>query len=580
MRDGRESAQRRWCWALVALLVFVHAGLLSWMAWTDSPTVCEPAHLAAGLCAWETGTFDLYHVNPPLARLVAALPLLVVRPAADWSGHAGGGRPEFAIGGRLLHLNQPGWRRLMFLGRLACIPFSLVGMAVAGWWAAQLYGREAGLAATLLWCFSPYTLAHGHLISPDFAGAVLALCASAAYWSWHTRATWDRAIWWGLVLGVALLTKHTLALLVPLSAVLALVPPARQGGQPGASLAARLGQVLLGLVVALGVLNLGYGFQGTARPLGKYGFLSPWLAGSDLEQMVAGRVGNRFQDTWLARLPLPLPEPYVRGVDTQWGDFHGGRISYLRGEFREKGWWYYYLYGFMIKTPLGVIVLVPMAAALRWLRGVAAPWRDELLLLAPSLALLALVSGHSHCTQNLRYGLPALPGLLVWVSSTARAAAVGGPWVAVVIWGLVAWAVTSSVIWLPHSLAYFNELAGIPADGASHLLDSNIDWGQDLFRLKAWTDAYPERRPLYVAYYGPIGVQLAGISAEEPELWHALGAKPEIRPGWYVISINYLRGYALGGVQWTRDDRLAFFRDHAPADRIGQTLYVYHVPSR
>lgn len=577
MKGLRATLRRRAFCGLVAALFLVHAGLLTWLAWADSPTGCEPAHLAAGLCAWDTGTFDLYHVNTPLVRLVAAAPLLALRPEVNWSGHTGG-RIEFAKGSELLSDNRPIWRRMMFLARLASVPFSLVGMAVAGWWAAQLYGRQAGLAALVLWCFSPYTLAHGHLVSPDFGGAVFALLASAAFWCWYRQPGWERALWWGLVLGLALLSKHTVALLVPLSAALALVPQAGGGTRTVLSLAKRLGQALVGLAVAVGVLNLGYGFQGTGKRLGDYRFISPRLAGIDVQAMAVGRGGNRFEGTWLGRLPVPLPGPYVQGADTQWGDLHGGRISYLHGIFREKGWWYFYIYGFMVKTPLGVLVLVPIALVLRRLPGMGAGWRDELMLLAPSLALLAFVSAHHHCTQNLRYALPVLPGLLVWVSSTARAAAAGGPWAALVIWGLIGWAVASSILWLPHSLAYFNELTGIPADGGRHLLDSNIDWGQDLFRLKAWVDAHPERRPLYVANYGFVHPDLAGIEAEE--LWHAMGISQQIKPGWYVISVNFLHGYAIGGAQRVRDDRLAFFRERVPTERIGQTLYVYHIPPR
>lgn len=291
-----------------------------------------------------------------------------------------------------------------------------------------------------------------------------------------------------------------------------------------------------------------------------------------------GRLGNRFQDTWLARLPVPLPAPYVQGADAHWGDFYSGRISYLHGVFRQHGWWYYYLYGFLVMTPLGVLLLVPVALVLRLRRGVGSSWRDELLVLAPSLAMLALVSAHSQCTQNVRYALPALPGLLVWVSAAAGATTGGRPWTAVLIWGLVAWAIASSVRWLPHSLAYFNEWTGIPADGERHLRDSNLDWGQELFRLKQWTVAHPQRRPLYVAYSGPTTVHLAGIEADDTTLGHAPLSPATMRSGWYVMSVNYLHGYGWVGVQPQRDERFASFRNLAPVERIGQTLYVYYVP--
>src|SRR5437773_734910 len=53
-----------------------------------------------------------------------------------------------------------------------------------------------------------------------------------------------------------------------------------------------------------------------------------------------------------------------------------------------------------------------------------------------------------------------------------------------------------------NSLSYFNEMAGGPENGAAHLLDANIDWGQDLLELKRWCDAHPEARPLYLGYFG------------------------------------------------------------------------------
>jgi hypothetical protein len=61
------------------------------------------------------------------------------------------------------------------------------------------------------------------------------------------------------------------------------------------------------------------------------------------------------------------------------------------------------------------------------------------------------------------------------------------------------WSIASSLGVYPHSLSYFNELVGGPANGHAHLLDSNIDWGQDLLLLKEWLDAHPEASPLGLA---------------------------------------------------------------------------------
>jgi hypothetical protein len=84
---------------LVALLV-IHSSLLAYSAYVHSPTLNEPGHLVAGLSYWKFGRFDVYSVNPPLVRLVAALPVMAAGYEEDWSGYSEGpgARPEFAMG--------------------------------------------------------------------------------------------------------------------------------------------------------------------------------------------------------------------------------------------------------------------------------------------------------------------------------------------------------------------------------------------------------------------------------------------------------------------------------------------------
>ena len=54
-------------------------------AWRHSPTWDEVAFLPAGISHWQFGRFDLYNVNPPLVRMVAALPVVLATPETDWS---------------------------------------------------------------------------------------------------------------------------------------------------------------------------------------------------------------------------------------------------------------------------------------------------------------------------------------------------------------------------------------------------------------------------------------------------------------------------------------------------------------
>ena len=141
--------------------------------------------------------------------------------------------------------------------------------------------------------------------------------------------------------------------------------------------------------------------------------------------------------------------------------------------------------------------------------------------------------------------------------------------------------VVSSLAVFPHSLSYFNELAGGPQGGPAHLLDANIDWGQDLLELKRWYDAHPDARPFYLAYFGFFDPELAGLdfqpvpgapTAESPNL--RPGSKTGPVPGWHAVSINVLYGYKHLGHE---TDQYAYLRPVAPAARIGYSIMIYHL---
>jgi hypothetical protein len=95
--------------------------------------------------------------------------------------------------------------------------------------------------------------------------------------------------------------------------------------------------------------------------------------------------------------------------------------SYLGGQWSDHGWWYFYLYAWAIKIPLGTWVLVLLAAGLTMAsQGYSASSRDELALLLPMAAILILVSSQSGFSVHSRYTIPALPYLFVWTSKVGR----------------------------------------------------------------------------------------------------------------------------------------------------------------
>lgn len=562
-------------------LLIAHALLLAWGAWRNSPTIDEYAYLTAGVSHWHLGTFDLCRVNPPLVRLVAAIPVVACHPAVDWTRYptqepSPTFRNDFKVASDFLKANGSRVFMYVVLARCACIPFSLLGAWLCFRWAGELFGRDAGLMALALWSFSPNMIAHGQLLTPDCAGASAGLAAAYCFWKWLKDSGRGNAALAGAALGFAQLARSTWILLFALWPVLCLIWNSAQlmRARWGAAWrrAAELSAILL---VGLYILNLGYLFQGVLRPLGQYEFTSTSFAGFNAREQ--GVSGNRFRSGLLGKLPVPLPEDYVQGIDVQKGDFDQRIDSFLRGEWQRGGWWWYYLYALLIKVPLGtwtLIILSLIAACMK--RAYRTAWRNELLLVAPSGLVLLLVSSQTGFSHHMRYVLGLFPFAFIWASRVARSFALEHKAIARAATVSVTVSICSSLSVYPHSLSYFNESVGGPLQGDWHLLDSNIDWGQDLFYLKRWLDAHPQANPIRVAYFPTIvDPELAGIRCEwppidgrSPRLFDQLATDIGPQPGWYAISLVESRA-AL--------NPYAYFREFEPVARAGYSILIYHI---
>jgi len=328
------------------------------------------------------------------------------------------------------------------------------------------------------------------------------------------------------------------------------------------------------------VLNAGYAFDGTGTPLGEYQFVSRMFNGLPAEESGGPPpMGNRFRDSWMAALPVPLPVDYLSGIDVQRRDFEGHMPpSFLAGEWKKGGWWYYYLYALAVKVPLGTLALVLWGLLLFVLRRPAGPrLLDELTLWLPALAVLVLVSSQTGFNHHMRYVLPLFPFVLIAASKTACYLQSAQWKRGLLVLALLLWSIGSSLHVYPHSLSYFNELAGGPDNGHRYLLDSNIDWGQDLLFLKEWVEAHPEAASLGLAYFNFIdyrvcGVEYASVPPDPPthaSLDEAEGARYGPHTGYFAVDLHSL---SEGG-------GYTYFQRFQPIAKAGYSIFIYHITS-
>lgn len=568
-------AQRRR--TIVAVLILIHSCLLAYSAQKNSWTWDEVAFLPAGISHWTFGDFELFDVNPPLIRMVAAVPVLFADPKLDWEGYTTNPtvRPERPIGEKFVQNNGQRSFWLLTMARWACIPFSLVGGIVCYHWSRKLFGDRSGLLALFLWTFSPTIIGNGQLITADVGGTSLGILGFYVFWRWLHDPSWKKTVLLGGVMGMMELAKTTWVIAFGVWPVMWLL-----WRWTGRSEGRRIWLIHEGrrlataFAIAIYVLNLGYGFQGTGRRLGDFEFISTTIGGpvipgtEDRGQLpmyptsFRGTIRNRFSDTLLGQIPVPLPQKYVEGIDRQKSHFETKCRAYLGGEWKEGGWYYYYLYGLWVKTPHGTWLVMLTAAigalSTRRLRGRT---RDNLFLLGAILVLLTFVSLQTGINRHMRYVLPAFPFAFI-LASRAGALFAGTSRIlsAPVAVGCVS-LMFSSLSTFPHHLSYFNEMAGGPKNGMQHLASSNIDWGQDLLQLADWLREHPEVELDGLAWHcRVVDPRIVGIEAT------AVPTDPE--PGWYALSVNRLPPC---------NDRYDYFRHLSPVAWAGYSIPIFHV---
>ena len=549
---------------ILSVLCVLHLAILLPLPGKFSYVYNENGRIASGLIHLRSGDYSHFQVNPPLPDKVGALPAFLGGSYSPTPGDLGIShhftRTEYKAGNIWIQKN-PDHFQWMKYGRYCMFVFVLLGTVAIFLLTLRLYGDNAAILASLLWIFSPYILGFGCLVCPDVPSAALAVFAVFAFLKWLHRPTMYDALLAGLALGFAELTKFTLLVFYPLFVLLWLVyrmPEWKTMGLNGWFNQTK--QMFFMFVVSLLVINMGYLFEGTGKQLREFRFQTSLFSG--VETVPSGG-GNRFKDSLLGYVPVPLPANYVQGIDTQRLDFERGVPSYLRGEWSDRGWWHYYLYALLIKTPPGTLGLLLLAIYCTFfVRRCNASWRDEMVIFLTGITLLVFVSSQTGFSVHSRYAIPALPFFFIWISKVGRAMSWKRPVFSTLVVTLLLWSVSSSLWVYPHSISYFNELVGGPRGGPRHLLDSNIDWGQDLFYLERWCRANPNVTEIKVAVWGSYPLEATAIPS--------MGMPPvnEPQPGYYALSVNYL---------YDRSGQYRYFLNIEPVARAGYSIYIYHL---
>ena len=554
-----DRSSRAWPWVVVVVAAALGLGLITDQAVHSSATYDEVTYLKVAARWWRTGEQEVItRMGTPLTfwKLQQAPTLWVIDHFGDRSW----------IDDPITHQAQ-----LLPWVRVGASWAWLGAFGVTVVWARSWYGERAMALAAVLFALSPNLLAHGALATMELplvasSGAMVA-CFARFLETGNRRWFWASAVAGGL----AFSCKYTTVVIPPILGLIWAVDRFRSQTRPWVGLAS-IGSVCRevggGMVAYLAALVL--------ANLIITGFATVQLSPRSGPHPVLTGLNPRVAQLMALALESSFPQDWV-GFATQVIFQRDGGPSYLFGERRFTGWWYYYPISLAVKVPLAFWFLALVRSRSR---SVGRPERKEWVVLVYAVVFLLVAMTGSKRNYGVRYLLPLAPAALVWVSALANAPR-GQRWAPLM--GVAGMALAVGSIH-PYELAYFNVVAGGPEGGRRILADSNLDWGQGAKAVAHLQAERPEFRDLtwYAfgdtdpAHYGVVG-KVYRFDAHRPPTdlpprlaaattWLAVSASLQWGPWGPPDYFGHLR--QLPPARYSADRTVAFYRT-ADLDRPG-----------
>ncbi|MCC6318828.1 MAG: glycosyltransferase family 39 protein [Gemmatimonadaceae bacterium] len=533
-------------WSLLGLVLVVAIGAARIIATYEvfSETFDEGVHIAAGMELLDRGRFTYEPKHPPLARAAVAL-----GPWLSGVGSQGVGN-IWGEGRSIIHAVNAD--RTLFLARLGVLPFFVLAACLVWAWARRIAGDGAGLAAVTLFTTAPPVLAHSSVATTDMALVATLIALLFAAMLWVESPTTKRSVWLGIAGAAALTAKLSSIAFFGLTALLVLALRhvwAARDAAPAPGFAGRLARWLTLTPAHLRRLLV----------VAPVAFLAVWTV-------------YRFQVGSLRGVPFPLTT-LIQGVRDLAAHNGLGHASFLLGEAYADGRWLFFPVGLAVKSPLTLLVFGLAGAWLLARRSRASrDWQIAVPLLL-AVAILA-VSIPARINIGVRHVLPVFATLAI--AGGVAVSAAFARWKTPAARSLLAALATAGLVSTfrvhPDYLAYFNELAGAHPERV--LVDSDLDWGQDLRRLR---DTIQARGidSVTTAYFGSAVPGMYGIPVKHE--W----VRGDEAHGWFAVSQTRLqRGDAVlrNGVWTLYPEALAWLRDREPEARIGRSILLYRLP--
>jgi len=617
---------------IVPILAIFFVGLMLTLAIIslrqESAIMDEVAHIPAGYSYLTQRDMRLNPEHPPLLKDLSAIPSALFmkginfpKDLKSWTDDVNG---QWDFGFNFLYNSGNNADKIIFWARIPMLLLLVLMGFILYKWTKELYGKWPALLAIILFSFAPTFIAHGRYVTTDVGAAFGFFAAIYFFVKYMQNQNKKNLVLAGIFFGIAQLIKFSLVLLVPFFAVMVFIwviaKAKEQGGGFWKLLFKQGVKLLLIFVIGYILVYPVYWFHISNYPYEK-----------ELADTEFNASHFRFQATykpmvWMAEQPILRPyAQYLMGLFMVFQRATGGNTTYFLGEVTNKGWKSYFPIVYAIKPPLVLHILTIIALLfLAW--QIKKPFFRKLYSNTlqsfknhfPEWAMLIFLGVYwaSSLTSNLNIGvrhiLPTFPFVYILVSgqigkifSYLRAKQEKiWPYMTLLV-VLLVWYAMSSLAVFPYYLTHFNELVGGPTKGYLYVTDSNLDWGQDVKRLKSWIDDYNKcivsenpqqcigarsdlnnvpieaRKPIEKIKFDYFGgatpeYYLGSMKQEYHAQWGYAGAKGS----WLAISATFKQqGQATPVKGWDQPtDEYMWLLQYQPVTVVGNSIFVYYIP--
>lgn len=565
-------------YAFVAALLLLFTILTLTSMSQKSVTNDEALHIASGYSYITLHDFRMNPEHPPLIKSLSALPLLFLDISIDTSHNSWTGQQKWEFGSHFLFDNSADPDTILFWARVPIVFLAILLGIYVYLWSKLLFGKNAGFLALFLYTLSPNILAHARLVTTELGLAAFMAISLYHYYIFLKSPSIRNLALSGITLGLALASKFTAIYLIPIFIILGGIRFHLHTRDKTFSIYRLINftlQILIIFFISVLVLMPIYQFQGIYDNQEKQDSVGKIMQSGPLSALSNSLVSL-----------APVPSRYIYGL--AFVSFHStaGHEAFLLGQHSSDGWWYYFPFAFLVKTPVPLLILAIYAVYLLFRRlkagkpkkipsanhqsaspsDVTISCRDKTGLLEESflhipIIFIFLAFMLNNINIGLRHILPIYPLIHISVSRVAcipKSSFKKSAFAFLLIWYLL-----GTLLISPHFLAYFNEPSGGPRNGHNLLIDSNLDWGQDLKSLGEYVHQNNISH-VYLGYFGKGSPKFREINYTQLPCYPVNG----------IVAISYS---LFEGITKDQADCASWLRSYQPAEVIGHTITVYQL---